>query len=196
MVKLPIGLNSSTIQDFIDGIKKVRNDLQDREKIQEEEINKLLDEAYDYAITILADLAIYDDTDMTAVINKLSIRYYDSSTHRGELFLAGGEKEENVALYVEFGTGIVGSQEQHPAVGNGETKWGYDLKGHGESGWWYPAKEGNWRNRYTFRGENGNLLAWTKGMPSRPFMYDTMLWLKDQIGEKYKVGFEFKGGTK
>lgn len=196
MVKLPIGLNSNTIQKFIDGITKARNDLEDIEKNQEEEINALLDEAYDYAITILADLALYDDTDMTAVIDKLSIRYYDSKTRRGELFLAGGDKEENVGLYVEFGTGIVGSENQHPALESGEAKWGYDIKGHGESGWWYPAKEGNWRNPYTFRGENGNLLAWTKGMPSRPFMYDTMLWLKEQVGKKYKVGFEFKGETK
>jgi len=196
MARLPIGLNSNIIQKFIDGIQTTIDDLKDEERKEEEEINKLLDEAYEYAVTSLSDMALYADTDMTPVINKLSIKYYDSKTRRGELFLAGGDEQENVGLYVEFGTGVRGLENQHPAVGNGDVNWAYNTKGHGEQGWWYEVSEGNYKNPITWRDKEGTLRAWTKGMPSRPFMYNTMLWLKDQIGEKYKVGFEFKGGKK
>ncbi|MBQ8279762.1 MAG: hypothetical protein IJZ23_07985 [Roseburia sp.] len=60
------------------------------------------------------------------------------------------------APYVEFGTGIVGSENPHPE--SGLTNWKYDINAHGEAGWHY-FKDGEWH--------------WTKGMPSRPFMYET-----------------------
>lgn len=59
------------------------------------------------------------------------------------------------AAYVEFGTGVVGAGAPHPApIG-----WAYDVNGHGEAGWMYPGDDGKWH--------------WTKGMASRPYMYDT-----------------------
>lgn len=64
------------------------------------------------------------------------------------------------AKYVEFGTGIVGSQSSHPM--SGIVGWKYDVNNHGEKGWFY-FKDGEWH--------------WTKGMPSRPFMYETALHL-------------------
>lgn len=60
------------------------------------------------------------------------------------------------AQFVEFGTGITGSENPHPdtSIAN----WKYDVNEHGDAGWHY-YKEGEWH--------------WTKGMPSRPFMYET-----------------------
>lgn len=60
------------------------------------------------------------------------------------------------AAFVEFGTGVVGSENPHPdtSIAN----WKYDINEHGEAGWMY-FKEGEWH--------------WTKGMSSRPFMYET-----------------------
>jgi len=185
----------NNIQTILKGIEEVIFELEEGEGQEENEINAILDEAYEYAINILADMALYADTDMTAVIDKLSIKYYDKATHRGELVLAGGEKEENVGLYVEFGTGIKGLANPHPAIASGQVFWAYDQKGRGKKGWWYPVKEGNYKNPITWTDDEGTLRAWTKGMPSRPFMYDTMVWLLDRVGEKYKVGFEFKGET-
>lgn len=60
------------------------------------------------------------------------------------------------AKYVEFGTGIVGSQNPHPDTSI--IGWKYDINDHGESGWFY-FRDGEWH--------------WTKGMPSRPFMFET-----------------------
>lgn len=66
------------------------------------------------------------------------------------------------ASFVEFGTGVTGSQNPHPETGL--ANWKYDVNNHGESGWWY-FNDGEWH--------------WTKGMPSRPFMYETAQQLKD-----------------
>ena len=77
---------------------------------------------------------------------------YDPATGIG-LIVAGAPH----AVFVEFGTGIVGAQNPHPEIIPG---WRYDSNNHGEAGWWYLGDwDGNWH--------------WTKGMPSRPFMWET-----------------------
>jgi hypothetical protein len=62
------------------------------------------------------------------------------------------------AAWVEFGTGIVGSQSPHPDTSL--VNWRYDVNEHGEAGWFYfNSTDGKWH--------------WTKGMISRPFMFET-----------------------
>lgn len=62
------------------------------------------------------------------------------------------------AKYVEFGTGLIGSQNPHPDTSL--ANWKYDINNHGEAGWFYfNSTDGKWH--------------WTKGMPSRPFMFET-----------------------
>lgn len=77
------------------------------------------------------------------------------------------------APYVEFGTGIVGSENKHPSPGL--ANWKYDVNDHGESGWHY-FKDGEWR--------------WTKGMPSRPFMYETGRDLREIVTKIAKEIFK------
>lgn len=70
------------------------------------------------------------------------------------------------ALFVEFGTGIVGAEgPQHPM--KGEVGWEHDVNNHGNKGWVYYLKT-----------DGVNEFRWTKGMPSRPFMYETLRWLE------------------
>lgn len=76
--------------------------------------------------------------------------YYSASEHCG-IIKAGAW----YAAFVEYGTGVVGANSPHPS-GNG---WAYDVNGHGEAGWHYMLDE-QWH--------------WTRGMPSRPFMYNTV----------------------
>ena len=78
------------------------------------------------------------------------------------------------AQFVEFGTGIVGEQNPHPDTSL--ANWKYDINEHGENGWMY-YKDGEWH--------------WTKGMPSRPFMYETARDLRDLIP---KIAKEVFGG--
>ncbi|MCM1167705.1 MAG: hypothetical protein NC299_17150 [Lachnospiraceae bacterium] len=74
------------------------------------------------------------------------------------------------AVYVEFGTGVVGKAKKHPDISI--VGWSYDVNSHGELGWWYPTTETD-PNPYKRKGKDGKMYAWTKGMPSRPFMYNT-----------------------
>lgn len=81
------------------------------------------------------------------------------------------------SIYVEYGTGIVG--KNGPAY-PGEMMPGYepDAMGHGESGWWYfDTTDGNRR------------FKWTKGMESRPFMYNTLRWLEQNAPEWASAAF-------
>lgn len=77
------------------------------------------------------------------------------------------------AQYVEYGTGIVGSENPHPKPDG----WSYDVNNHGEAGWWYPT-DGSDGNPSKYETKSGDMLAHTRGMPSRPFMYDTWRWAK------------------
>lgn len=77
--------------------------------------------------------------------------YYSPSLHAG-VVRAGAD----YAVFVEYGTGVVGMTNQHPAPVN----WTYDVNNHGESGWVYKSdRDGNFH--------------WTKGQISHPFMYNT-----------------------
>lgn len=78
------------------------------------------------------------------------------------------------SMYVEFGTGIVGSGNPHPKLT--ESGWKYDVNEHGQSGWIYPTTSDD-PNPTKYVGKDGNYYAWTAGTQSRPFMYDTWLWL-------------------
>lgn len=69
------------------------------------------------------------------------------------------------SIFCEFGTGTVGAENPHPEVAI--AGWRYDVNNHGELGWWYIGRDGQ--------------AHWTKGMPSRPFMYDTAQMLRQMV---------------
>jgi len=71
------------------------------------------------------------------------------------------------AKYVEFGFGIVGQGSPHPDTSI--LGWKYDINDHGESGWHYMGEDGEWH--------------WSKGQPSKPFMYETGKQLKAKVLE-------------
>jgi HK97 gp10 family phage protein len=84
--------------------------------------------------------------------------YFDSTTGVGII-----RADAYYAIYVEFGTGVVGKQSPHPNP-NG---WQYDVNNHGDKGWVYYDDEND-----KFR--------WTKGFKSRPFMYNTARQLEKE----------------
>lgn len=71
------------------------------------------------------------------------------------------------ANYVEYGTGIMGENDPHPEPTMWDEFEGYDLQNHGDNGWKYIGKDGR--------------LHWTKGMPSRPIVYNTRKWANTQV---------------
>ncbi len=76
------------------------------------------------------------------------------------------------AVYVEYGTGIVGKGSPHPAPKG----WKYDVNEHGESGWFY----------YNERDQKWH---WTQGMESRSFMYNTRQILEQNVVKTAKEVF-------
>lgn len=87
------------------------------------------------------------------------------------------------AVYVEFGTGIVGKNNPHPNPLQWSEFRGYDVNGHGDAGWHYL--------------DTDNKLHWTKGMPARPVMYNTRQWLKTQATRTIRkyIRQKIKGAT-
>lgn len=71
------------------------------------------------------------------------------------------------ALFVEYGTGVVG-QGTYPTTTAGG--WQYDIHDHGEKGWVY-------------HNDNDGKFHWTKGYVARPFMLNTFEWLKEAAPE-------------
>lgn len=67
------------------------------------------------------------------------------------------------AVYVEYGTGIIGKNNPHPTE-----PWAYDVSQHGYRGWNFKARDGEWYR--------------TRGQPSRPFMYYTSVELERICG--------------
>lgn len=72
----------------------------------------------------------------------------------------------NHADYVEFGTGIRGSESPHPKPDG----WEYDVNGYGWTGWFYY--------------DNQHKLRWTAGSPSKPFMYKSWLYGSQIVGSQ------------
>ena len=113
--------------------------------------NSLVQELTDYGV----DVAKVEVTQLDAVYSgelRDNIEGYFSPTTGVGIIAAG----TLYAVYVEFGTGVVGSQSPHPNP-QGYT---YDINAHGEDGWVY------------YNDDIGDF-RWTQGFKSRPFMYNT-----------------------
>lgn len=91
---------------------------------------------------------------------------YDESTNTGRIRVGAG-----YALFVEYGTGIVGAQNPHPEPAPG---WTYDVNAHGEAGW-------------TYFDEKQNRYRWTKGEPAHAFVYKTREYMKSVADETLRV---------
>lgn len=158
-------LDARSIDKAIREIRKLQTDLKDAMRGLVEELAK---QGAEIAKIEITDLGAVDTGALRA-----SIGYgaFDPAT-RTAIVYAGGY----YACFVEFGTGVVGQQNPPPALDsmqdfavmgeNGALYTEYDTNKHGEAGWWY-------------RPVGGTRYRWTKGMPARPFMYNTYVNLGD-----------------
>ena len=150
--------------------------------IVDELVRRLTDEGVNVAIAHIYAMDAYDTGDLVDSISG----YYNDETHTGFVFAGSFH-----AIYVEYGTGIVGkSNDEHPEI-QGEWKpppsqyTEHDTNHHGEAGWWYKAPFG-W---YMPADGSGVRLAWTKGMRARPFMYETQKRLEQMSVDIYNQLF-------
>lgn len=118
---------------------------------------KIVSAATEMGADTAKDLAMYMNAyDSGELVNGIQARV-DDPTHGRVVSTAPH------SAFVEMGTGIVGQQNPGETIPG----WRYDVNEHGEEGWWYIGSDGK--------------PHWTKGMPSRPFMYETARMLRDSI---------------
>lgn len=113
-----------------------------------------------------AELYLFDDPAIDTGALSESMNYRQDGDNvvvvAGEGLMDGYSPPQSYAVYVEYGTGIYGT----------------DVNDHGFNGWWYPAPWGWWTPK---EGKHaGEKMAWTVGMPPRPFMAHTMYRLEDE----------------
>lgn len=113
--------------------------------------NALTEQGVSLAQQNAAYMNIYDSGEL---VNGITSKY---DKDKGYIYSGAAH-----SAFCEFGTGVVGQGSPHPDPIDG---WEYDVNEHGEEGWWYYDENGNRR--------------WTKGMPSRPYMYDTARMLRN-----------------
>lgn len=116
--------------------------------------------------TEVAYKRVIDNASYNHIVNHLgSINYeYDSKSKVGRVW-----SNDPVIIYNEFGTGIVGTQDEWA------NKFGYQVNasGKGEAGWYYPKEDGSF--------------GFTHGLPSRHMFYDAYLDTKKQIGNIVEI---------
>ena len=143
---ISFGLSVKEVQDAIKQVEAYKQDLNRKCQLL---VQTLTDQGVDIAKINVRTLGAFYTGELESSING----YYSPSLGTGIIYAGAW-----YAVYVEFGTGIRGSEASHPM--SGLTGWYYDVNNHGEAGWVY-------------YNENDNSYHWTDGMPSRPFMYET-----------------------
>lgn len=151
MRKISFGLSVKEINRAIREVEKYKAELNTK-------VSMLIEALTDYGVEIAKVQVRQLGAWYTGELESSISGYFSPSTGVG-IIKAGAP----YAVYVEFGTGVVGAGSPHPAPAG----WRYDVNAHGESGWWY------------YNDRDGKM-HWTKGMPSRPFMYNTARELEQE----------------
>lgn len=168
-------LDPSSISLAIKEVKDFRKQL-------EECIQELAAYLVSYGQEIARIELIEMDANFTgALIDEGILGFYDRQTHSGVIY-----SDKPYAMFVEFGTGFIGEISPHHPMEGETVGWAHDVNEHGIKGWWYPAPWGWWIPK---KGKHaGTRMAWTQGMPSRPFMYNTLRQL-EEIAEREGIEF-------
>lgn len=143
--------------------------------LDEKSIDRAIQELNEYKklFKFKCDLLVKTLTEYGVEIAKMEVKKLDA-VYTGELqnSIEGFFPSHNVgiiragatyAVYVEFGTGVVGKGSPHPDPQG----YQYDVNNHGYKGWiYYDEDSGEFR--------------WTQGYKSRPFMYNTAKQLEKE----------------
>jgi hypothetical protein len=129
-------------------------------------IKQLTDYGYEFAKFEVLRMGAFDTGELADSIQG----YFDPNVGVGFI-----RAECWYAVYVEFGTGVVGAAESHPTA-VAEHGWVYDYNHHGNSGWVY------------FNDREGKVMR-TRGQPSHPFMYNTFRELQTKAHDIAKSVF-------
>lgn len=143
-----------SIKNAKDQLLKYRNAIKVRADLTVKQLTQL---GYEYMRSIVK----YDSGELLSSISW----NYDKIQNEGVI-----EVGADYAVFVEFGTGIVGAVSPHPAPKN----WQYDVNSHGDAGWWY-------------YDQKQDRLRWTKGQAASAFVYKTLEFMKKEAAGILKV---------
>lgn len=137
----------------------------------EEKVNEAVDEAKTKARDIAKDTLLKAYHTQKAGNLLVADIYVD-----GDYIKAGRGYSIEDMWYAEYGAGKV--SEQHPLAN--KIGWEYDLKGHGDNGWWYKTTIMD-KNPKKIEYDNGKIYAFTKSSRPAKFMYKSGQWLEQNI---------------
>ena len=163
MKKITVNLNEKdSIKNAVKDLKKYRKTLEKNTRLL---VQKLTDMGAQIVRVKIVSMGAYYSGELLSGV----MGYYSPALNAGFVKVAS----DHVA-FVEFGTGVVGSNNSHK---NGEylakASWNYASGSKifttkdGRVGWIYPTDDGEFR--------------FTEGMKSRPFMYETSLELQREF---------------
>lgn len=151
MPTIRISLSPASISEAIQKIEQYRKKV---ETADEALVKLSVERGTQQAKELASYMNIYDTGElMNGIVG-------DEQGEEGEILSTAAH-----SAFCEFGTGARGKASPHPEPGI--AGWRYDVNEHGEQGWFYIGKDGK--------------THWTKGMPSRPYMYDTAKLLRQAI---------------
>lgn len=158
-MKISVKLSTGSVNQAIKQIEQYRKSIYTKQQLF---MTKLSLRGYEIMIEQIGSYSMpYSEGDL---ISGCSFQY--SQTHCSIYCVS------DHAVYVEFGTGIVGKGSPHSEAGR--LGYAYDVNDHGDNGWYY------YKN-----GER----HFTKGMPARPFVHKTYEKLRTEIVEIAKEVF-------
>lgn len=171
--RIKFGLSTASVQ-------RAMNELKDHKRWTQEKCDELaLELAKRGTFLIRMKIAEYDAIDTGALISAVSYpERIGPGKYRITLRVDNGIGD-NYALFVEYGTGVVGAGSRHPEAG--DMGWQYAVGDKifttrdGKTGWIYPTKNGTYR--------------FTEGQPSRPFWHDAAQELPLYINDAVKKVF-------
>lgn len=168
---IPMTLSQKSVQNVIKELRSYKNSLEYKCRLLAE---KLAEKGVEIARVQVADL----DAVFTGELIESIHSEYVGSVKDGAIFSIVADSSH--AVFVCFGTGIVGQESPYPGKLPEGVTWEYASGktirqlADGRYGWFY-SKDGKW--------------YFTEGMPSRPFMYYTANELRDLVTETVKEVF-------
>lgn len=174
MTKITIdGLSEKSVQNAINELRKYQKSLERKTQLVAKKLAEL-------GVEVARMNVVGLDAVFTGDLAR-SIHVEDKGkVGSGYLFCVVADDES--ALFVEFGTGVVG--ERNPYSGNIPIDWDYAsgkkikeyfINGKLVYGWFYPGIDGKWH--------------FTQGIPSRPFMTMTATELQSKVVDVVKEVF-------
>lgn len=160
-----------------ESLEKAKREIEEYKKSIQEKAKKVVSALIEYGFEIcnakILEMDIYDEGNLANSVSS----YFDESTNKGFI-----KVNCEYAVFVEFGTGTKGANNSY--IGEAMANVGYQY-GEGENyvtladgriGWYYPKEDGTYR--------------FTEGLPSRPFMYETAVEMRNNLNSIVKGVFK------